>query len=145
MPSPNIQQGTLNRVKASVTFPSNSSLNVSASFLGREMVRIAFDGEITQFIPTATGVVQSPEPYQLVTVTINMNRAQGLAQLYEQAFAASSNLGTCVVRPDSTALNPYTIQNCAVANVEPLTLNGENVAYNVTVRGYRLINSNLWD
>lgn len=144
MPAPNIQQGTLNRVLTSVTFPSNPSLNISASFMGREMSRISFDGEITQFIPTATGLVQSQEPYQMVTLTVNLVRAQGLAQLFENQIAANSYLGTCVARTDSTTLGPYNIQNAAIANVEPIQLNGENASYNVTIRGYRQINSELW-
>lgn len=144
MPASNIPQGVINRLLGSVTFSSNPSLNVTPPFLGREMIRIAFDGEITQFIPTATGAAISPEPYQMVTITMNLSKAQGLAQLYENQLATNSQLGSATVRPDSTTLGPFTISNCAIANVEPLQFNGETVAYNVTVRGYRPLNNSLW-
>ena len=144
MPSPNIQQGQLNRLLASVSFPSNPSLNVSPSFMAREMVRINFDGAITTFIQTATGVVVSPEPYQIVTITVNLSKAQGLAQLYENFYANNSYLGDCVVRPDATPLSPFTFQNCAIENVEALQFNGETTNYNITIRGYRPINNSLW-
>lgn len=144
MPAPNIPQGTLNRLFTSATFPSNPSLNVTAPFLGEAMIRLTFEGEITTFIPTGTGAATSGEPYQLTTITINLSKAQALAQLFENQITTDARLGTCVVRGDSTTLSPYTIINCAIANVEPLEFNGKTVAYNVTIRGYRPINSNLW-
>ena len=144
MPAPNIPQGVINRLKASVTFPSNPSLNVTPAFLGREMIRLAPEGEITTFLPTATGAAISPEPYQMVTITINLSKAQGLAQLYENQLKSNSQLGTATVRPDSTTLGPFTISNCAIGNVEPLQFNGETIAYNVTIRGYRPLNDALW-
>lgn len=43
--NPLIPQGTLNRVRASVVWPSFPNLNVTASYLGRMGIRLSLDGE----------------------------------------------------------------------------------------------------
>ena len=145
MSNPQIPQGTLNRLVASVVIPAVPALNVTPSFLNKEGIRLAFDGESTKFLPTMTGAVTSPEPYVMVTVTINLLKTQALANAYEQQRQTQSLIGNIVVRPDTTALAPYDITNCAIESVRELAFSGEDAGYAVTIRGYYLVNQSLWD
>lgn len=144
MPSPQIAQGTLNRLLTSVTWANFAGLNVTPSFLNREMIRLAFNGSATDFINTATGTVTSPAPMQPITLTINLLKTQGLAQQYEQQRQLNSVLGNGTVRGDSVTLAPYDLLNCGIENVRELNFSGEDAGYAVTVGGYILINSALW-
>lgn len=146
MTNPLISQGTLNRLKASIVWNNNSSLNVTPSFLNKEGIRLSLDGEATKFFPTQTGAVTSPEPYMMITVTVNLLKTQSLSAQYKAQFELSTLLGDGVVRPDtSTGLTPYEITNCALEGVPQQSFNGEDPGWVVSIRGYYLINSSLWD
>ena len=83
MANPLVAQGTLNRILGSVVWPSFSALNVTSSFLGKQGIRLALEGESTLFIPTMTGAVTSPEPYMMIGLTINLLKTQSLAAQYK--------------------------------------------------------------
>lgn len=144
MPNPLIIQGTLNRLRASITFPSNPSLNVSASFLGRMGIRLALDGESTVYIPTMTGAVTSPEPYMMITATIHLLKTQQLASLYKSQMETSTLIGDATIRPDAAALGTYQISNASIQSVRELNFAGDDGDFAVAIRAYYLINSDLW-
>ena len=81
--NPLIQQGTLNRLRGSVVYANDATLNVTAPYLAREAISIAFEGDAGMLIPTLTGGVTSPEPYQLATITIHLVKSQALANVYK--------------------------------------------------------------
>lgn len=145
MANPLITQGTLNRLRASVVWPDNPSLNVTASYLGKEGIRLALDGMATTFINTMTGAVTSPEPYQMITLTIHLLKTQGLAGLYKKQQETNSLLGNGTVRPDTSSLPPYGITNCAIESVTELNFSGADAGFAVTIRGYYLVNQDLYD
>jgi len=144
MANPQIPQGTLNRLIASVTWANFPNLNVTPSFLNREGIRLAFEGNATDFIQTMTGTVTSPAPFQMISLTINLLKSQGLAQLYENQLASNSVLGNGVVRPDASTLAPWDVLNCGIMTVRELAFSGEDAGYAVTVNGYVLRNSSLF-
>ena len=86
MANPQIQQGTLNRLLASVVYANFTQLNVTSGYLSREAISLAFDGDTSQLIGTLTGAVTSPEPYIYGTVTMHLLRTQGLANAYKQQY-----------------------------------------------------------
>lgn len=145
MASPNVQQGTLNRLKASLVVPDLPELNVTAPFVGKEGIGIAFEGDATTLIPTMTGTVTSPEPFQMATILIRLLRTQSLSDLYKQQMETSTLLGDITVRPDSATLSPYQIINCAITHVGDLTFNGTDAGFGVSIKGYYPLNSALWD
>jgi hypothetical protein len=148
MPNPLIAQGSLNRLRASIVWPSNASLNVTASYLGRMGIRLALDGESTLYIPTMTGAVTSPEPYMMITCTIHLLKTQQLAGLYKAQMETNALLGDGTVRPDVAAgngLGPYQITNCAIESVAELAFAGDDPGFSVRIRGYYLVNSSMWD
>ena len=142
--SPQIAQGTLNRLRGSVVIPAYPQLTVTAPFLGKAGISVAFEGETTTQIPTMTGTVQSPQPYQPVVVTIAMLKTNGLSSLWEAQRQLLSLIGDINVIPDSVTLPIYTYNNCAIQNVRELNFAGEDAGYVATVIGYYQINSSLW-
>jgi len=146
MANPLIQQGTLNRLVASVTWQNFPSLNVTPSFLNREAIRLALDGEATRFLPTVAGAVTSPEPYMMVTLTIHLLKTQGLSAQYKAQMESDTRLGNCVVRPDvqTGGITPYDLVNVALEGVREQDYSGGDAGWAVTCRGYYLINSSLW-
>lgn len=145
MPNPNIAQGTLNRLVASVTWNDVPELNVIPSFLNRGGISLTLEGEATRYLPTMTGVVTSPEPYQMITLRINLLKTQQLAQSYDARRKLNSLLGTGTVRPDVTqGLQPFDILNCSIQSIGELNFSGEDAGYPVVISGYVSINSALW-
>ena len=142
--SPFVQQGTLNRLRGSVVFASNQTLNVTAPYLAKEGISIAFEGDAGLLIPTLTVGVTSPEPYQVATVTINLVKSQALANIYKQQFEANVNVGDVSVIADSATLSDYEIQNCVLKGIRDITMDGNQAGFVVTLSGIYQVNSQLW-
>ena len=145
MANPIVPQGVLNRLRASITFVGFPSLNVTASYLGKEGVSMSFDGVATTPIETMTGVVQSPEPYQRVTVMAHLLKTQALANAFKQQIESSTLLGDCTVRTDAVNMDPYQLSNCSVNNVNPLKFDGLDAGWGIIITGIYYINSALWN
>lgn len=146
--NPNVRQGTLNRLKASVNWNDFPELNVTPPFLGKEMLRLAFEGKATSFIPTTTGAVTSPEPYQKATLTMHLLKTQALAPQYKAQLEFNSLLGDCTVWPDvqtGTGLDNYQIVNCAIEDIREIAFDGVDAGYVVVIGGYYQINAALFD
>jgi hypothetical protein len=148
MPNPLIAQGSLNRLRASIVWPGNSSLNVTASFLARRGISLALDGDTTTFIDTMTGAITSPQPYMMITCNVHMIRTAQLCTLYKNQMESTALLGDGVIRPDLAAgvgLSPYNVVNCAIQGVAEMSFAGDDADFQVRIRGYYLINSSMWD
>lgn len=145
MPNPLVAQGTLNRLRASVSIPDRPELNITASFLGKDGISVSLTGDATLTIPTMTGTVQSPEPYMLVELTVALLRTQTLGNQYKLQMELNTLLGDFTVRPDSSILSPYTFRNGAIARVRELPMNGTDAGYVATLTGYYNINDDLWN
>lgn len=143
--SPQIAQGTLNRLRGSVVVPSYPQLTVTAPFLGKAGISVAFEGETTTTIPTMVGTAQSPQPYQMVVITISLLKTNGLSTVWEAQRQLLSLIGDVNVVPDSVTLPIYTFNNAAIQNVRELNFAGEDAGYVATVSAYYQINSSLWN
>jgi hypothetical protein len=139
-----VPQGTLNRLLTSFSVVNFPQLNVVQGFFAPEGSRLTFEGVTTLFLPTMTGVVTSPEPYQMVSLDLYLLKTQGLAAAYEAQRQFSSLIGDCVVRTDSPVLPPYDLNNCAIENVEALDFSGRTANYVVRIRGYYILNAALF-
>jgi hypothetical protein len=146
MANPLVAQGSLNRVRASVSWPNFPELNITAPYLGADGIRLALEGESTVFLPTMTGAVTSPQPYMMISLTTNLIKTQALADAYKAQMESNALLGDGVVRPDvSSGLSPYPVTNCAIESVRELAFNGSDAGFVVTIKGYYLVNSSLFD
>jgi hypothetical protein len=129
-------------------WPSNASLNVTAAYLGRRGISLALDGDSTEFINTMTGAVTSPQPYMMITLIIHLIKTQQLCSLYKARMELNALIGDGVVRPDVPAgggLAPYNVTNCAIQRINEMSFAGDDADFSVSIRGYYLINSSLWD
>lgn len=145
--NPLVAQGSLNRIRASVSIPAFTFLNVTAPFLGREGIRMALQGEAARRLPTMTGTVISPEVYQDARITVNLLKTQPLSDLFKTQMETDVRLGTIIVRPDvsaGTGLSPYPFQNVTIQNVREQNYSGEDAGWVVELDGYYLVNSVLW-
>ncbi len=138
MPNPLIAQGTLNKLRASVTWASFPALNVTASFLSKEGIRIVFQGDSVTYMP-------SQEPYMGMECTINLVKSQPLADLYKKQMELNALLGDGTIRPDAVPLSPYQIVNASIKGVRDLDFSGEHALFAVQLGGYYLVNSSMFN
>src|SRR5579864_2586586 len=101
MPANNIAQGQLNRIRAAInwTDPGLHDLNISAPYLGKEGIRMAFEGNATDYFPTMIGAVPSPVPYQICTVTVNLLKTQAFGANYQLRFTTNTIMGDMTIIP----------------------------------------------
>lgn len=144
MSNPLVSLGTLNRLRASVTFNSNPSLNVTASYLNKEGISLNL-GDVTAMLPAMTGMVPSPEAYVPATITIHLLKTQPLSAQFKTQLESNSLIGNATVRVDSASHPPYDITNCFIAGVETIKANGEDAGWVVRIRGTYNVNSTLFD
>lgn len=144
MANPLVSLGTLNRLRASVSWATFPALNVTASYLGRSAIRLALEGQTSKAIEALTGIVQSPEAYQMVSLTMELLKSQALSNAYKAQIELSSLVGNCTVRPDATPLAPYQLLNMSVNSPNDIDFSGESASFTIKATGYYLVNSNLW-
>jgi hypothetical protein len=143
--NPLVSQGVLNRLRASVNVIDSPELNGSASFFGESGVSLALEGQATGQIGTLVGVANSPEPYLMASVVINLLKTQSLAALWKARMEKDSQLGEIVITPDAVAIGTYYLYNASIESVKDMQLNGKDAGYTVTVKGIYYINSDLWN
>jgi hypothetical protein len=145
VPNPLIAQGSLNKLRASITWSSFPGLNVTAPYLSKEGIRLTLQGESVLYLPTMTGAVTSQEPYMMIECVINLLKPQALANTYKQTMESNALLGDGTIRPDAVALGVYGVTNCAIKSVRELDFSGEHAVFAVTIGGYYLVNSSLFN
>lgn len=118
---------------------------MTAPYLGKQGIRLTLQGESTLYLPTMTGAVTSPEPYMMIECVINLIKPQALANLYKQQMETTALIGDISVRPDAVALGVYNLINCAIKGVRELDFSGEHEGFAVTLGGYYLTNSSLFN
>jgi hypothetical protein len=146
MANPQIPQGVLNRLTAAINYPDFPTLNVTASYLGKEGISITFDGPITTPIETMTGIVQSPEPYQKVSVAIHLLKTQALANAYKTQLEQLSLIGDGTIITDANHnLGAYQLSNMTIFNVNPVKFDGMDAGWIVMMNGIYYVNAGLWN
>ena len=144
MANPQIPQGTLNRLLATVVFSDNAGLNVTAPYLGKNGIHLVLDGKSAESLPTMTGTVISPEPYMMGTATMDLLKSQAFADRYKQQMETNSSIGNGTIWPDSTTLSPFNIFNAVITGVRDLPFNGQSAEFAVSIEFYYQVNSNLY-
>lgn len=144
MPNPNVPQGQLNKLIASMNFANAPTLNITPSYLGRGGIRLTFNGKITENLPAMTGVVPSPEPYVPFTATVELLKSQGFSDQWKQQYEDDAYLGDSTVWPDSTTLSPFSLQNASITSVRDMPFNGSDPTFAVTIEGSYPVNQGLY-
>lgn len=144
MSSPLVAQGTLNRLRGSVVIPFFPALTITAPYLGNEGINMSLEGDIVDILPTMTGIVTSPAPYQMCTVEVELLKTQSFSNQYKSQLEDNAVIGTFIIRPDASTLGVYTIFNGSITNAQPGRLNGKSVGFMVTLKGYYNTNESLY-
>lgn len=143
--NPKIQQGVLNRIRASIKFNDVPELNVSASYLAKEGIEIGFQGEIVTPLPTMTGIVQSPQPYIMAQAKIHLVRSQALGTQYKTRWEEDGVLGDCRLYSDSKTFGDFDLFNTSITSCGDMTFAGGEPGVLITLTGIYYVNSDMWD
>jgi hypothetical protein len=142
--NPLVSGGNLNKVSTHLVVASNTALSVTASFMGKSMVKVTFDSPFVQQLPTATSFVNSPEPYVMAHITVALLRSQSLANLWIAQAQVQSTLGTVTLYPDSTVFSAISVLNCSITDFDPGPFDGSNPDVPITISGSWPVNSTMW-
>ena len=137
-------QGLLNRVLTHIVVPGFPQLSVSAQYMSKSMAVPTFDGPFVDQIPTATGVVNSPAPYVMGQIVVNLLRSQALCTLWIAQAQIESTLGDVVAYSDSTVFPPITLNNTSIIDIDPGAFDGSDPTTKITLKGVFLTNADLW-
>lgn len=140
-----VNQGTLNRLRVSISFRDHPELNITPPFLGKEMITWSPQGELTKAIPAATGVVTSPEPYQIVEFSAEILKTNGLGDRFKSQWELLSTLGDAVIRGDASTFGDVQVYNTSIKSVDPVKSNGDQAVIVVHMQGAYPINSSLFN
>ena len=143
--NPQVSQGNLNRVRASVIIPAFPTLNINSSHMGKQFLNLEWEEAFGDQIETGTGLVNSPAPYVKGTCTINLLRSQLIASQWQAQADATSIIGRIVVHPDSTVYPAQTVHDCQILHASPGRMDGLNPTIDVIITGVRYVNNDLWD
>lgn len=145
MPQPNAQLGTLNRLRASIQFSQNQSLNVTPQYLGKAGITCVPISDSSVLIGTMTGGVTSPEPYQMYEVTLHLVKTLGLATAYKTAIETLCNVGDLVVKSDASNQPDYQLFNATITGGTNPAFNGTDPEFVVRLHAIYYTNSSLFD
>jgi hypothetical protein len=142
---PFVPQGTLNRVRCSVVIPGFPNLNITSPYMGKSFARIQFQGSYAELIGTATGGVQSPEPYVMANISIGLLRTQSLAAAWQAQALTNTNIGGISVYSDSAAFPTLSFDNSIINDIDPGAFDGTDPVVRLTLKGIYYINSDMWN
>ena len=139
-----VNQGTINRLRATISFPDHPELNITPAYLAKDMITITQTGEVTHPIPTATGIVTSPEPYQIMEFSAHVLRTNGLGDRFKKQIENLSTLGDAVIRSAASGFSDYNITNTSIKSVDAIKENGEDAGWMIHFQGAYAINGSLY-
>lgn len=141
--NPLIAQGTLNRVRVHIVVPSYPTLNITPENMSKAFASINFEGAFTDQIETATGVVTSPEPYVMGTVTCGVLRTQSLGAAWLAQAQNTTVLGLITIHSDSAAWPSISLLQTKYT-LDPGAYDGKEGIVRISFRGVYTINNSLW-
>ncbi len=139
-----IVKGFLNRAAVSLRVINDASLNIGADQLGEEMITFAPQGRASDMLPTATGLVASPVPYMVISISFKLVKTSTVCQLYLDKLGSRTFFGDIEITPDASSLDKVTIKNVMLATVESVAFSGKDPAIGFTLEGYLPINNDLF-
>ena len=142
--NPNLFPSNLNRIRGSVLVPGNSSLNITASYLGKEGIVIAPQSPVVTQMQGLATIVNSEEPYQLVQVTAMVMKSLALSAAYINQIQQSPTVGTITVTPDTSVLPQFTLYNCAIVNWNQISMAGTQPDFAIVFQGQFNVSNDLW-
>jgi hypothetical protein len=144
MANPNLLAGPLNRVRCSVVITSFPTLSITSNFMSKSFAHIEFEGDFVQQIETATGVVNSPEPYVMASITVGLLRSQPLAAAWLSQAQDTGVLGDVTIHSDTSSFPAIALSDVSIRSLSPGAYDGTDPVVRLTLRGTFNINSSLF-
>lgn len=142
--NPQVALGSLNKLKASLKFTSNSSLNILPSYMAQAGLTVGFEGQATNYSEVYVGAVPSPNPFILVTIRFGVLKTQVLGPLWKQQVETNTLVGDFVLRPDVQGFPPFDFTNGFIMNPDEIAMNGSSPTFGISLKATYYINSSLW-
>lgn len=142
--NPNTAQGSLNRVATHLVVPGFPGLNVMPGYMAKGQLLVTFDSESVAQLGATTGFVNSPNPYVMATIVVNLLRSQDLANSWINQYQSNSLIGDVSTFSDSTTFEELDFTNCAIQTFEPGPFDGSDPTVKVTIKGQFFTNSSMW-
>lgn len=142
--SQNTALGFLNRIASSLTFPSNSALNVIGPNLGPEGITFNPTGAAAVMLDQTTGRVISENPYMSVSIEVQLIRTQSLCETWINQILSNVAIGDIHVTTDSSIFPDLYFENAAITTPGRMAFNGSSANMTVTIEATWVINSELW-
>jgi hypothetical protein len=142
--NPLIPQGVLNRVLTAVLIPGNTALNITAPYMAKGFAKLEFEGDWTAQVGTGTGIVNSPEPYIMARVTVNLLRTQPLSAAWLAQGQAYTYLGQVNVVSDSSSFPINSMNDTSIFSIDPGGFDGTDPVVRMVLRGSFPVNASLW-
>jgi hypothetical protein len=142
--NPQTTQGNLNRVATHIVVPTFPQLNANAGYMSKGLAVVTFEPPFVEQIETATGIVNSPRPFVMGQIVINLLRSQILANAWTLQVQANATIGTVLAFPDSNTLVPFSLSNASIYDLDPGAFDGVDPTFKVTLKGTFYINAAMW-
>lgn len=142
--NPNLIPGNLNRVRANLVFPTNQTLNIPAEYQAKEGLVIVPQTAVVTQMQGLTTIVNSEEPYQLVQVSISVIKSLAISATWINQIKNSPTVGTMTAYPDTTAMPPFTLYNCAITNWNQISMAGLQADFTIQITGQFNVSADLW-
>lgn len=140
----NTALGFLNRIASSLTFPSNTALNVIGPNLGPEGISFNPTGGAAVMLNQTTGRVISENPYMPVSIDVQLIRTQALCATWISQIQTDVAIGDIHVTTDSSVFPDLYFENAAIITPGRMAFNGSSANMTVTIEATWVINSSLW-
>lgn len=136
--------GLLNRALTQVVFSDYPALNASIDNMSSGFMHVTFEGAPTLQIGTGTSIVNSPNPYVMGSLQLNILRTQALATTWLRQMQSNSVLGNLTGYPDAAPFDPITLENSSITAFDPGAWDGQNPTVAITITGLFFTNNDMW-
>ncbi|GGA00482.1 hypothetical protein [Dyella caseinilytica] len=140
-----VPQGVLNRLRCNIVVSNNLALNITAPYMGKNLARIAFSGKFVTKEPTATGYVNSPEPYVMASISVELLRPQVLSAAWIAQAQLYGDIGPVTIYSDASTFPALTAYETSIGDIDPGAFNGMDPVVRLTLEGKFPANSQLWN
>lgn len=138
-------QGQLNRISVHVIVTDFPQLTVTAPFMSKSLASITFEGPWVDQIGTATGLVNSPKPYVMASITVNLLRTQYVSGAWIAQMEDTAVIGDVTIYSDAPqTFPPIELTDCSITEFEPGAFDGTDPTVKATVKGVFVVNNQLW-
>lgn len=139
-----VPQAPVNIARGAVNVLSNANLSINASNLGKEGIKISFNGDASDAVDLATSITMVQRPYQTAVATISISKANSLAEMWRNQLQSNSDIGDVYIRADVSLRSDYVLYRCHIKSIEAGGISNGDVTDSIVIHGEYRINEALF-